>query len=72
MKYRFNKNLLVINESSFFARQHVTKVIVTDFDLYIHNGGSFDWFSFTGNSMVDHKFIAELKQDIEAWLNNEA
>ena len=72
MKYRFNKNLLVINESSFFARQHITKVIVTDFDLYIYNKDAHDWFSFTGNAMVDRKFIAELKQDIEAWLNNEA
>ncbi len=71
MTYRINKNVLVINESSFFARRKITKAIVTDYDLYIHNGDVYDWFSFTGNGTVDQKFIAKLKQELEAWLNGD-
>ena len=73
MKYRFNKNLLAINESSFFARSHVTKITVNDCELIVYNGDRSDWFTIRHDNYDErHKFIAKLKQELEAWLNNEA
>ena len=72
MKYRFNNNLLVINESFIYARKHIQKCDINNHELNIRNGNWHDRFDLPSGGVEDHKFIAKLKQDIEAWLNNEA
>ncbi len=71
MTYRFNKDVLVINEEAFFVRQYVQKIEINSVDVVVRNGGWSDRFSLPIGGYDDLKFKEKLKQDIEAWVNKE-
>jgi hypothetical protein len=71
MTYRFNKELLVINETCIFVRKYVQKVEINGVEMIVSGAGYVNFFSLPIAEDDGAKYKADLKQDIEAWLNGE-